>query len=149
MTVIAKKNMISYGHLKHFSVVICDFLVESSYITIVLMHVSFKIHYRNNLIDKYNSYLIPRPPSWDDRTYSCGHQLSPSAKYQMQTSFLQILVVIRPRLYWLLQFIIIALHESGTRKNYISVSWIWLLFTKENSPNTEVIVWFAQPMQTF
>ena len=81
--------MISYGHLSdflksdflfhvHFSVVICDFLVESSSITIVLMHVSFKIHYRNNLIDKKHSYLIPRPPSWDDRSCSYGHQLYPS-----------------------------------------------------------------------
>ena len=42
------------------------------------MHVSFKIHYRNNLIDKKDSYLIPRPPSWDDRNYSNGHQLYPS-----------------------------------------------------------------------
>jgi hypothetical protein len=39
------------------------------------MHVPFKIHYRNNLIDKKDSYLIPRPPSWDDRNYSYGHQL--------------------------------------------------------------------------
>ena len=50
MTVIAPP--ISYGHLSdflksdflfhiHFSVVICDFLVKSSQITIVLMHVSF------------------------------------------------------------------------------------------------------------
>jgi hypothetical protein len=38
------------------------------------MHVPFKIHYRNNLIDKNDSYLIPRPPSWDDRNYSYGHQ---------------------------------------------------------------------------
>jgi hypothetical protein len=36
------------------------------------MHVPFKIHYRNNLIDKKNSYPIPRPPSWDDRNYSYG-----------------------------------------------------------------------------
>ena len=42
------------------------------------MHVLFKIHYRNNLISKKNSYLIPRPPSWDDRNYSYGHQLYPS-----------------------------------------------------------------------
>jgi hypothetical protein len=40
------------------------------------MHVPFKIHYRNNLINKKNSYLIPRSPSWDDRSYS--HQLYPS-----------------------------------------------------------------------
>jgi hypothetical protein len=33
------------------------------------------IHYRNNLIDKKDSYPIPRPPSWDDRNYSYGHQL--------------------------------------------------------------------------
>ena len=62
----------------HFSVVICDFLVISSYITIVPMHVPFKIHYRNNLIDKKDSYPIPRPPSWDDRNYTYGHQLYPS-----------------------------------------------------------------------
>ena len=62
----------------HFSVVICDFLVISSQITIVPMHVLFRIHYRNNLISKKNSYLIPRPPSWDDRNYSYGHQLYPS-----------------------------------------------------------------------
>jgi len=31
------------------------------------MHVSFKIHYRVNLIDKKDSYLISCPPSWDDR----------------------------------------------------------------------------------
>jgi hypothetical protein len=63
----------SYGHLSdflksdflfhiHLSVVICDFLVISSYITIVPMHVSFKIYYRNNLIVKKDSYLISRPP---------------------------------------------------------------------------------------
>ena len=42
------------------------------------MHVSFKIHYRNNLIDKKDSYLISCPPSWDDRNYSYSHQLYPS-----------------------------------------------------------------------
>jgi hypothetical protein len=42
------------------------------------MHVTFKIHYRNNLIDKKDSYPIPRPPSWDDHNYSYGHQLYPS-----------------------------------------------------------------------
>ena len=42
------------------------------------MHVPFKIHYRNNLIDKKDSYPIPRPPSWDDRNYTYGHQLYPS-----------------------------------------------------------------------
>ena len=31
---------------------------------------SFKIHYRNNLIDKNDSYLISCPLSWDDRNYS-------------------------------------------------------------------------------
>ena len=45
------------------------------------MHMSFKIHYRNNLIDKKDSYPIPRPPSWDDRNYSYGHHLYPS-EYQ-------------------------------------------------------------------
>jgi hypothetical protein len=38
------------------------------------MHVPFRIHHRNNLIDKKDSYLIARPPSWDDRNYSYGHQ---------------------------------------------------------------------------
>ena len=86
MTVI---SIFSYGHLSeflkldflfhiHFSVVICDFLVISSLITIVPMHVPFRIHYRNNLIDKKDSYSIPRPPSWDDRNCSYGHQLYPS-----------------------------------------------------------------------
>ena len=42
------------------------------------MHMSFKIHYRNNLIDKKDSYLISCPPSWDDHNYSYGHQLYPS-----------------------------------------------------------------------
>ena len=42
------------------------------------MHVPFKIHYRNNLIEKKDSYLIPRPPSWDDRNYGYDHQLYPS-----------------------------------------------------------------------
>ena len=79
-------SVFSYGHLSdffksdflfhiHFSVIICDFLVKSSY-TIVLMHVSFKIHYRNNLIDKKDSYLISCLPSWDDRNYSYGHCLN-------------------------------------------------------------------------
>ena len=44
------------------------------------MHVPFKIHYRNNLIDKKDSYLIPCPPSWDDRNYIYGHQLYPSGQ---------------------------------------------------------------------
>ena len=67
-------SVFSYGHLSdflksdflfhiHFQIVICDFLVLSSQITFVPMHVPFKIHYRNNLIDKKYSYLIPRPPS--------------------------------------------------------------------------------------
>ena len=42
------------------------------------MHVSFKIHYRNNLIDKKESYLILCLPSWNDRKYSYSHQLYPS-----------------------------------------------------------------------
>ena len=48
------------------------------------MHVSFKIHYRNNLIDKKDSYLISCPPSWDDRNYSYGHQLYPSEHVHLQ-----------------------------------------------------------------
>ena len=44
------------------------------------MHVPFKIHYRNNFIDKKDSYLIPRPPSWDDRNCSYGHQFYPSVQ---------------------------------------------------------------------
>ena len=46
------------------------------------MHVPFKLHYRNNLIDKKDSYPIPRPPSWDDRNYSYGHQLYPSETFE-------------------------------------------------------------------
>jgi hypothetical protein len=46
------------------------------------MDVPFKIHYRNNLIDKKDSYLLPRPPSWDDRNYSYCHQLYPSVGFQ-------------------------------------------------------------------
>ena len=46
------------------------------------MHVPFRIHYRNNLIDKKDSYPIPRPRSWDDRNCSYGHQLYPSDTYQ-------------------------------------------------------------------
>jgi hypothetical protein len=42
------------------------------------MHVPFRIPYRNNLIDKKDSYPIPRPPSWDDRNCSYGHRLYPS-----------------------------------------------------------------------
>jgi hypothetical protein len=86
---LRSSQFLSYGHLIdflkseflfhiHFSVVICDFLVDSSSITIVLMHVSFKIHYRNNLIDKKDSYLIPCTLFWDDRNYSYGHHLYPS-----------------------------------------------------------------------
>jgi hypothetical protein len=45
------------------------------------MHVPFKIHYRNNLIDKKDSYLIPRPASWDDRNYNYGHQLYLSGQW--------------------------------------------------------------------
>jgi hypothetical protein len=30
------------------------------------MVVSFKMHYRNKLIDKKDYYPIPRPPSWDE-----------------------------------------------------------------------------------
>jgi hypothetical protein len=73
-----KKNMISYGHLSdflksdflfhiHFSVVICDFLVESSYITIVLMHVSFKIHYTLGvkLMTITAITVIPRWRTWN------------------------------------------------------------------------------------
>ena len=82
-------SVFSYCHLSdflksdflfhiHFSVVICGFLVISSQITIVPMHVPFRIHYRNNLIDKKDSYPIPRPPSRDDRNCSYGHQLYPS-----------------------------------------------------------------------
>jgi hypothetical protein len=44
------------------------------------MHNTPAYHYRKNLIDKKHSYLIPRPPSWDDRNCSYGHQLYPSDK---------------------------------------------------------------------
>jgi hypothetical protein len=36
------------------------------------------IHYKNNLIDKKDSYPISCLPSWDDRNYSYCHQLYPS-----------------------------------------------------------------------
>jgi hypothetical protein len=36
---------------------------------------SFRIQNRNNLIDKNDSYPIPRLPSWDDHNCSYGHQL--------------------------------------------------------------------------
>jgi len=49
------------------------------------MHVSFTIHYRNNLIDKKDSYLISCSPSWDDRNYSYGHQLYPSVYWNACT----------------------------------------------------------------
>jgi hypothetical protein len=52
------------------------YIIET--ITIVTMHVPFRIHCRNNLIDKKDSYSIPRPPSWDDRNCSYIHQLYPS-----------------------------------------------------------------------
>ena len=64
---LRSSQFLSYGHL-----------IDFSSITIVLMHVSFKIHYRNNLIDKKDSYLIPCPLFWDDRNYSYGHHLYPS-----------------------------------------------------------------------
>jgi hypothetical protein len=60
--------MNNYGHLSDF--LKSDFIVP--------MHVPFRIHYRNNLIDKKDSYPILRPPSWDDRNCSYGHQLYPS-----------------------------------------------------------------------
>ena len=50
------------------------------------MHVPFRIHYRNNLIDKKDSYPIPRSPSWDDRNCSYGHQLYPSDYLQFYES---------------------------------------------------------------
>ena len=55
------------------------------------VHVSFKIHYRNNLIDKKDSYLISCPPSWDDRNYSYGHQLYPS-EYLNNLPFFRVIV---------------------------------------------------------
>jgi hypothetical protein len=66
------------------------------------MHVSFKIHYRNNLIDQKDSYPIPRPPSWDDRNYSYGHQLYPSAyvtyfNYPLEGHIRQVLLYIMIR----------------------------------------------------
>ena len=74
-------SVFSYGHFFnsdflfdiHFSVVICDFLVKSSNITIVLMHVSFIIHYKNNLIDKKDSYLISCPPCFKYTVCFCHY----------------------------------------------------------------------------
>jgi hypothetical protein len=83
-----KKIMISCGHLSDFFKI--GFSLSYTFFSrnlwfpcgkfidyYVLMHVSFKIHHRNNLIDKKDSYLIQRPPSWDDRNYGYGHQLYP------------------------------------------------------------------------
>jgi hypothetical protein len=50
------------------------------------MHVSFEIHDRNILIDKKHFYLIPRPPSWDDRICNYGHQLYHSEQMDMCTT---------------------------------------------------------------
>jgi hypothetical protein len=54
------------------------------------MHV--QLHYKNNLIDKKDSYPFSCPPSWDDRNYSYGHQLYPSEyiyfKKRSQSKFL-------------------------------------------------------------
>ena len=57
------------------------------------MHVSFKIHYRNNLIDKKEPYLISCPPSWDGRNYSYGHQLYPSEYINVLCYFVSCLSV--------------------------------------------------------
>jgi hypothetical protein len=85
-----RNNLKNYDHLSHFlnlgmtvfTVMVISFtpvnvadIVCPLYVLWCPTHVPFKIHYRNNLIDKKDSYLIPRPPSWDDRNYSYGHQL--------------------------------------------------------------------------
>ena len=80
----------------HLSVIICDFLAISSYITIVPMHMPFKIHYRNNLIDKKDSYPISRPPSWDDRNYSYGHQLYHSLSRVVVPAYVTPIVTTQP-----------------------------------------------------
>ena len=59
---------------------ICDFLVRGSWIAVVLVHVSFGMHCGGSLVDKGNSCLVSCPSSWDDRSYSYGHQLYPSDK---------------------------------------------------------------------
>jgi hypothetical protein len=69
-------SVFSYGHFFksdflfdiHFSVVICDFLVKSSQITIVLMHLSFIIHYKNNLLNLDDGNCTV------DEVFSYGHQ---------------------------------------------------------------------------
>ena len=65
------------------------------------MHVPFKIHYRNNLIDKKDYFLIQRPPSWDDRNYSYGHQhYHNDIVYQNRNFFIpKIIVVFRTDLH--------------------------------------------------
>jgi hypothetical protein len=93
-----KKIMISCGHLSDFFKI--GFSLSYTFFSrnlwfpcgkfidyYVLMHVSFKIHHRNNLIDKKDSYLIPRPPSWDDRNYSYSHQFYPSGLVYFKKSF--------------------------------------------------------------
>ena len=52
------------------------------------MHVPFRIHHRNNLIDKKDSYPIPRSPSWDNRNCSYGHQLYLSDNRKLWTSII-------------------------------------------------------------
>ena len=42
------------------------------------MHVPFRIHYRNNLIDKKRFLPDSTSASWDDRNCSYGNQLYPS-----------------------------------------------------------------------
>jgi hypothetical protein len=75
--------MISYGHLSDFLKI--GFSLSYTFFSRNLLfpcdkfidyyrtNASFKIHYRNNLIGKKDSYLISCPPS-----YSYGHQLYPS-----------------------------------------------------------------------
>ena len=120
MTVI---SVFSYGHLSdffksdflfhiHFSVVICDFLVISSQITIVPMHVPFRIHYRNYLIDKKDSYPIPRPPSWDDRNCSYGHQLYPCDYAIDKRLYFELLVELRHKDTWVYYYFVYRYYKT-------------------------------------
>ena len=67
---------------------------------------SFKIHYRNNLIGKKDSYLISHPPSWDDHNYSYGHQFYPS-----EFCFVFVWSIILLKNYWEFCFVTIFLNR--------------------------------------
>jgi hypothetical protein len=87
------------------------------------MHVSFKIHYRNNLINKKGSYLISCPPSWDDRNYSYGHQLYPTTGPKIKSYLFGIATLLTEKLaaqiiLFAFQTICLLLKKSVLRRNF-------------------------------